>query len=93
MPQEMHKNSLGCLDCCNNMIPGYNYEAYQINNSLHTNTNSVVFSPYDHTCLVNQIGDKMHVEEAGPVWAEIANQLKTSKNIYFVIWSFYFCSI
>ena len=75
------KNSLGCLDCCNNMIPGYNYEAYQINNSLHTNTNSVVFSPYDHTCLFNQIGDKMHVEEEGPVWSEIANQLKTCKYI------------
>lgn len=73
------KNSLGCIACCNSIIPGYNYDSYQLTNSLLSNNNRIVFAPYDHTSLTNQIGESIDAEGEGPVWAEIADQMKKCK--------------
>ena len=73
------KNSLGCTTCCNNIIPGYNYDCYQLTNSLLSISNRIVFAPYDHTTLTNQIGERMDAEGEGPVWTEIADQLNKCK--------------
>ena len=75
------KNTLGCLACCNSIIPGYNYECYQLTNSLLSNNNYVAFAPYDNNSLINQIGNRLDTDEEGPVWAEIAEQMKKCKYI------------
>ena len=74
--KKCRRGSLGCLNCCNELIPGYNCEAYQITNNFSNRSNSVSFEPYNHTTLTNQIGDKIDMEGEGPIWDDIANKLK-----------------
>ncbi len=73
------KNSLGCISCCNDIIPGYNYEAHQLNGSLFRN--KALFNPYSQSELVNQIGSSIENEEEAPVWAEIARKLNKCRYI------------
>ena len=48
------KNSLGCTNCCNSIIPGYNYTTFElIGQSYFANT---VFNPFDMDLLINQVG-------------------------------------
>ena len=64
------KNSLGCLDCCINMIPGYQYETYELNHSLFTNSH-VTFDPYNRDAFINLIGENIDNESEN--WAEISD--------------------
>ena len=65
------KNSLGCLNCCINMIPGYQYETHQLNYNLYNSNNQVTFDPYRRDAFINLIGENL-VDEAEN-WAEIAD--------------------
>ena len=78
-------NSLGCNNCCDNMIPGfrvYNYELY--GNIGH---NNYIFNPYSQSNYSNLIGDKIaNEEENNAMWNEISEFLircryKQPKNI------------
>ena len=75
------KNSLGCLNCCNDIIPGYNCETYQITNNFATRSNSVSFEPFNRTTLTNQIGDKIDMVGEGQIWDDIADKLKNCNYI------------
>ena len=74
------KKSLGCTSCCNDIIPGYNCEAYQLNGAIN-HKNSSGFNPYTQSSLINQIGSRIENEEEAPVWAEIASKLNKCKYI------------
>ena len=67
------RNSLGCLGCCNNMIPGYNHKSYELTNG--TPIHPIAFNPYDHNSLANQIGDRSEITDERPIWDEISEQL------------------
>ena len=78
-------NSLGCNNCCDNMIPGfrvYNHELY--GNIGH---NNFIFNPYSQSNYSNLIGDRIaNEEENSAVWNEISEFLirckyKQPKNI------------
>ena len=71
-----NKGVLGCLACCNEIIPGYICESYELNSSLFRNNNTAVFDPYDGESLINQIGNRIDNEEETPIWAEISEKLK-----------------
>lgn len=75
------KGVLGCISCCNIIIPGFNYESYHLTNSLLTNNGQIAFAPYDHTSLSNQVGSSSEVDDEGAraVWSEIADQLNKCK--------------
>ena len=73
------KNSLGCIECCKNIIPGYYYKTQEITNS--SVNNNIVFNPYDRNSLINQIGDRLDSEEEGLIWDEMAEKLKKCKYI------------
>ena len=80
--KKCHKNSLGCISCCNGIIPGYNCDAHQINGSLlYHGNNSKVFDPYNSTVLTNQIGNSSDNEEEAQLWSEISNNLKKCRYI------------
>ena len=64
------KNSLGCRSCCVNMIPGYQYESYQLNQNLYSNSH-VTFDPYRRDAFINLIGESIDTETEN--WAEIAD--------------------
>ena len=47
------KGSLGCIDCCIDIIPGYYYHAHELTGNYY-NTGTF-FNPYDNDLLINQI--------------------------------------
>lgn len=47
------KQSLGCLNCCVNIIPGYFYEARELIGRYYDP--DIIFNPYDSNLLTNQI--------------------------------------
>ena len=49
-----HKGSLGCLNCCATMIPGYHYDSHDLNGNFLLSTN-IKFDPYDREFLLNTI--------------------------------------
>ena len=71
------RNTLGCLNCCNNMIPGYNYNVYEITGRAVNN--SFVFNPYDSNLLNNQIGTASSADDDSSMFNEISEQLKKCK--------------
>ena len=56
------KNSLGCINCCKDMIPGFFYYMYELNNDSRFK-NSSIFNPYDHNSMINQIGNHFDFED------------------------------
>ena len=80
------KNELGCVKCCNDMIPGYNFSSYEINMDYEL-LNNFVFNPYDNNHFSNLIGN--HIENAGrnnDYWNQISEILlscnyKQQKNV------------
>ena len=80
------KSSLGCIKCCNDMIPGFNCHTYELYDNLGR-TNNAIYNPYDLNNNVNLIGDLIaNEEENNAIWNEISEQLisctyKLPKNI------------
>ena len=74
------RKSLGCLNCCNNMIPDYNYHAYEITNRFTSTLNdSTAFNPYDLNLLANQIGTSPGEDDDSTTYNEISEKLKKCK--------------
>ena len=52
------KSNLGCIKCCNEMIPGYNVTSYELNLD-YGRLNCYIFNPYDSNHFSNSIGDRI----------------------------------
>ena len=69
------KSSLGCLKCCDNMIPGYKCYAFELLDNKNYE-NAKLFNPYDQKNLINSIGDQIRsTEESSEIWDEISEKL------------------
>ncbi len=67
--------SLGCIKCCDNLIPGYRCHAFELLD-IGSRVNSKIFNPYDRNNHVNHIGDQIrNEEENNAVWNELSEQL------------------
>ena len=66
------KGKLGCLKCCESMMPPYNYNIWELYDEPSL-TNNGVFNPYDSKKLATDIGDTVCSEiEQNCVWQEIS---------------------
>ena len=54
-------NSLGCMHCCKDMIPGFSCNIYELNDTRFRNNS--IFNPYDQSTLLNQIGNHLDFED------------------------------
>ena len=69
------RNDLGCIKCCNDMIPGYNFSSYELNMNYEL-LNNFIFNPYNINHLSNSIGDR--IENGGQnneYWNQISEIL------------------
>ena len=75
------KNQLGCTKCCEQIIPGYYYMAWEITNIMSTK-NNVIFNPYDPNHIINQIGkfgkDRENNEEQ-QIWNKLSDTMTRCK--------------
>ena len=81
-------NSLGCDKCCEQMIPGFRVNCYEIIGEFYYKS-SAIFNPYSNQHHTNFIGDQISREqENDSLWNEISDSLmnceyKQPKNIKF----------
>lgn len=73
------RNSLGCLSCCNAMIPGYNYETHQIIGSQFNNHTPATYTHFNPEDAANHIGNSFEVEEEAQLWTEHYGNLNRCK--------------
>ncbi len=80
------KGILGCIKCCNDIIPGFNCHMYELYDNIGHNKNCI-YNPYDLNNNVNLIGNLIsNEEENNAFWNEISEQLisctyKTLRNV------------
>lgn len=80
------KNLLGCIKCCEDMIPGYGATNYELMGN-YDRLNNLLYNPYDQSHLTNLIGDMLDdTEQSNDSWNEISDLLikckyKQFKNI------------
>ena len=69
------RNDLGCLKCCENLIPGYYTTSYELNND-YSRLNNMLYNPYDRLHFTNQIGELIdNQDQYNEYWSEISNFL------------------
>ena len=69
------KGTLGCISCCESMIPGYHSTYYDIYND-YNRLNNITYNPYVRNQRCNLIGDAMTNEEHhNSMWSEISTFL------------------
>ena len=76
------KNSLGCIKCCVDIIPGYFYYAHELTGNYHHNND--IFNLYDFNLLINQLqtgqstseDDETDEDEITPIITEHLNNCK-----------------
>ena len=79
--KKCHKDSLGCVTCCESIIPGFYVTHYELNNDYNA-LNSLTFNPYDRNLELNRIGNVLdeHTEHANNEhWNEISKVLTNCK--------------
>ena len=69
------KGNLGCVNCCEQLIPGYYYNSYELLSYTRTRKNDHVYNPYDHSTLINQIGDRLDDTHDTQHWNDISDKL------------------
>ena len=69
-----YRSSLGCLNCCLEIIPGYLYEGHYFSNVILSNRISL-FNPYDLDSIFNQIGVDNENETENTYLSELSNVL------------------
>ena len=80
------KNQLGCLKCCNELIPGYNTTSYELNMD-YNRLNDYLFNPYARSYLLNSTGNTIEDEaQNNEFWNKISKFLivcsyKQQKNV------------
>ena len=68
------KGSLGCIICCNTMIPGYTVDCHDLmGGPLHSN--NATFNPYGNYHYTNLIGEQLTSEEHDNEWNDISEVL------------------
>ena len=78
--------SLGCNICCEQMIPGFRVNCYELIGNFYCK-NSAIFNPYSSHNHINHVGDQiLREEENNALWNEISESLlncdyKQPKNI------------
>ena len=81
------KNELGCLKCCNELIPGYNSTSYDLNLD-YDRLNNFIFNPYARNYLLNSTGNLIDDEaQNNEFWNKISDLLiscsyKQQKNVH-----------
>ena len=69
-------NELGCIKCCEAMIPGFHACAYEIVDDIIGRNKDIIFNPYNPASNVNTIGDQIANEvENSTLWSEISDHL------------------
>ena len=76
-----YRNNLGCITCCNDMIPGYNYESHQLTDSLLENSSPLVYTHYDPDSIMNSIGSRTGDVDEDQHWSEIYEHLNRCKYV------------
>ena len=77
--QKCYKNELGCLKCCENIIPGYHVNLYELYDDYNRLNNST-YNPYVREHFTNLIGDTISNEEHhNSMWREVSEFLTNCK--------------
>ena len=73
-------NNLGCNKCCDNMIPGFRVNNFELYGTTTAACNDFIFNPYCSSNNIYQIGDKIANEaEHNNFWNEISDCLINCK--------------
>ena len=70
------KGNLGCVNCCEFLIPGYYCYSYELTSNNRAHRDEHVYNPYDHNTLINQIGDRLDDAHDTHLWNDISEKLK-----------------
>ena len=74
-----HSNYLGCISCCEKIIPGFYATSYELNDD-YERLNSFTYNPYKQDHFTNLIGDVIEAEEHhNSHWSEISDFLVKCK--------------
>ena len=74
------KENLGCISCCEKMIPGYHAFSYELFDSLNGRKNDAIHNPYSSEHFTMQIGNMIDTElENNNFWSEISDFLVNCK--------------
>ena len=69
------KNELGCIKCCENLIPGYHVNLYELYDDFDRLNNSR-YNPYTREHFTNLIGDAiLNEEHHNSMWSEVSELL------------------
>ena len=72
-------NTLGCTKCCEELIPGFHVNSYELIGDLY-HKNQAFFNPYSNLHHANNIGDQFsQMEDDDTLWAEISQSLLNCK--------------
>ena len=72
-----HKSDLGCISCCENLIPAYNTTLHEFNDD-YSHLNNLIFNPYSREHNTYAIGEALTNEEHhNSAWSEVS-QILTS---------------
>ena len=73
------KGELGCINCCDSIIPGYRYHAYELLD-VSCWRNNAMFNPYRQDDFVNIIGDQIsNEEENNEIWSDLSELMVQCK--------------
>ncbi len=74
-----YRYDLGCIKCCENLIPGYHVTSFELDEN-YSKINNLVYNPYDHTHFTSLIGSAIDNEELNnDYWNEISELLVNCK--------------
>lgn len=74
------KGELGCINCCSDIIPGYDVNHYELLNDIPRNNS--YYNPYRSEYLANQIGDKYQAQnEQDNLWSDMSDFLLNCKYV------------
>ena len=72
-----HKNNLGCISCCEELIPGYHVTSYELLNDDYSRLNKQIFNPYGSSDFSNMIGNAIDSDQEQNIdyWNEVSDIL------------------
>ncbi len=68
------RDMLGCITCCQSMIPGANVHNYELLGDYNYR-NNLTFNPYHNSHVTMQIGDMIDNEVSSNIWHDISDFL------------------
>ena len=76
------QETLGCIRCCESIIPGYNVDTFDLYDKFdHLNASHLSFNPYDRSHIINSIGNSLDQssDTNNEYWNEISEILTKCK--------------